>query len=521
MLLFAAAAAAEGDATALFRDANGLMRSGIYHAALLRYRQAAAAGLDTPLLHYNLGVTYYRLGQYPQAVSEFQRAAEDPDLAALATYNGGLAHRAAGDAGAALEAFKTVAGQARQRDLRRLAQRAAASVGAPGAARTDTSESRAPFAGPTSEPVGELRLWATARVGQDDNVYRSPADPYVDLSDPARPTVTPKPQASTFMPVDVQATYVLHNEAGDTDFLFGYRLDGDFYPVEFSNATRVSQQLSIGANVLLGEREGRRRALTSAFFLRDHRETDFDPDSGLGREINGVDISDRFSYVAAGVQAQYGHRLGRWRWGFDLGFERRNYGAVSQVPNYDQNYLHGAVTIDYALRPRTTLKVELPNYKRLYDERPAYDLNGSLLTTNPAQRYAYKGLRVGVVQRLGRVFELDADLLRLDRKDEFQGYDDYSQDALRLGTAFRPGTRLRMSVAAVARRYNYPNAFAFNEPTAGPRTLDSSSVELSAEFLVTRKLAIWAEIATTDVTSTDSRAAYARTQTLLGASWRR
>ena len=39
-------------------EGNSLVRSGVYRTALLRYREAAAAGLDTPLLHYNLGVVH-------------------------------------------------------------------------------------------------------------------------------------------------------------------------------------------------------------------------------------------------------------------------------------------------------------------------------------------------------------------------------------------------------------------------------------------------------------------------------
>ena len=519
--LLAVPAAAQPDAAALFRDANGLMRAGVYRTALLRYREAVSAGLDTPLLHYNMGVAHYRVGQYPEAAAEFEKARGDAQLAALATYNLGLVQRAAGESAAAVASFNEAAHTADRRDLRRLAQRAADSMSAPGAAAADDTGRRVRPTLRRREPVGEFRLSALARVGQDDNVYRSPADPYVDLSDPTQPTVTPVPQASTFMPVDVLARYVLHNEKGDTDFLFDYALDGDFYPAELSNATRVSQRFSMGADILLGEREHRRRTLRSAFFVREHQETNFDPDSGIDREINGIDISDRFSYAAAGVEGAFQHRLGRWQWGFDLGFERRRYARVSDVANYDHEYLHGVISIDYELRPATTLSLGLREYQRNYDERPAYDLTGALVTTNPALRYAYQGVQIGVAQRFGKAVELDADIWRLDRTDAFEGYNDYTQDALQLRAIFRPGARFRLSLAAVGRRYDYPRAFAFNDPAAGARTLDATSAELAAEFRATPKLSIFAQVAVTDVTSTDSRIEYARTQSLLGARWRR
>ena len=52
-----ASAATAGE---LFADGNRLFRDDLYWAALLRYRQAGEAGMDTPLLHYNTGVAHYK-----------------------------------------------------------------------------------------------------------------------------------------------------------------------------------------------------------------------------------------------------------------------------------------------------------------------------------------------------------------------------------------------------------------------------------------------------------------------------
>ena len=58
--LFAGGTAAAMSAEELFRDGNRLFRDDLYWAALLRYEQAAEAGLDTALLHYNTGVAHYK-----------------------------------------------------------------------------------------------------------------------------------------------------------------------------------------------------------------------------------------------------------------------------------------------------------------------------------------------------------------------------------------------------------------------------------------------------------------------------
>ena len=50
-----------------FSDGNRLFRDDLYWAALLRYRQAQEEGLDTPLLHYNMGIAHYRAGQHIRA----------------------------------------------------------------------------------------------------------------------------------------------------------------------------------------------------------------------------------------------------------------------------------------------------------------------------------------------------------------------------------------------------------------------------------------------------------------------
>ena len=50
-----------------FADGNRLARDDLYWAALLRYSQAAEQGLDTPLLHYNTGITHYKAGQHIRA----------------------------------------------------------------------------------------------------------------------------------------------------------------------------------------------------------------------------------------------------------------------------------------------------------------------------------------------------------------------------------------------------------------------------------------------------------------------
>jgi tetratricopeptide (TPR) repeat protein len=521
--------AAAQTAAELLAEGNQLVRSGVYRTALLRYREAAAAGLDTPLLSYNLGVVHYELGDFAESADEFARAAALPALGALASYNRGLALRAAGDSAAASEAFRTAAESADDRDLRRLAA-AAADEGVAASPAPSSSARRVALVAEPDARIGELELAAAARLGQDDNATRAPAEPYTDLSDPTQPLVTPVVHAASFMPAELHAAYVLGNEAGDTEFLFRYDMNGAFYDAEFSNATEVDQRLSMGADILLGEADRRRRAVDTAFFVSTHSETNFDPDDGLARDIEVIDsngelvtedISDRFAYKAAGVQGHFTHTLGRVTWGFDLVFERDEYERTELVANFDHDYVYTGVDVHYDFSDVMALNFGLRQYRTVYDTRPARDLTGALLDTNPAQEYDHSGLQLGVHRQLGRAVELEADYLRLDRADGFVGYYDYTQDVLRVRFGFKPMARLDVSLAALVRSYDYPRAFAFHVQAGGARELEEVGIVLEAEYRITPRLALSAELDSLDVTSTDARAAYTRTQAMLGVEWRK
>jgi len=519
--------AAAQSASELMVEGNQLVRSGIYRTALLRYREAAAAGLDSGLLHYNLGVVHYELGDFAQSADEFARAASDPALSALASYNRALALKAGGNASAASAAFRAVADVADDRHLRRLASDAAeGTVAAPPPESGERQRER--FTEPTNR-IGRFELAAAARVGTDDNVYRSPSSSYVDLSDPAQPFVTPVVQSASFMPAELHALYALDNESGDTEFKFRYDMNGSFYDAEFANATEVDQTLSMGADIVLGEKDRRRRSVDTAFFVGTHSETNFDPDDGLARDIvtivNGQpvveDISDRFSYKDAGVRGHFVHTLGRVTWALDLKFERDDYDATDAVANFGHDFFYTGVDIHYDFSEVMTLRAGLRKHRTVYDERPARDLTGALLDTNPAEEYNHIGLQLGLTRQLGRAIDLEADYLRLDRADGFLGYYDYTQDVLRVRFGFHPTRQLDVALAAQARIYDYPNAFAYHVAAGGARELEEVGMTVEAEYRFTPRLALKAELDSVDVTSTDARAEYLRSRAVLGVEWRK
>jgi hypothetical protein len=92
---------------------------------------------------------------------------------------------------------------------------------------------------------------------------------------------------------------------------------------------------------------------------------------------------------------------------------------------------------------------------------------------------------------------------------------------LRVSFGFAPTPQLDIELAALARSYDYPNAFAYHVAAGGARELEEAGLTLEAEYRFTQHVALTAELASVDVTSTDARAAYLRTQAMLGVEWRR
>ena len=504
-------------------EGNQLVRSGIYRTALLRYREAAAAGLDTPLLHYNLGVVHYELGDFAESADEFARAAAIRRWRAreLQPWAGAASRRQlrGGERGVSR------CGECR-RSRPAPAREGRGSEPSPRAPRRERRAALARRPEPDTR-IGELELAAAARLGKDDNVYRTPAESYTDLSDPTQPLVTPVVHSASFMPAELHAAYVLENEAGDTEFLFRYDMNGAFYDAEFSNATEVDQRLSMGADIVLGEADRRRRAVDTAFFVGTHRETNFDPDDGLARDIvdiNGEivteDISDRFAYKAAGVQGHFTHTLGRVTWGFDLMFERDEYERTEAVANFDH---------DSSIRASTSIRLQRCHGAE-FRPAPVPDGVRRAARARPDRRVARHEPGAGIRpqrcaarahRQLGRAVELEADYLRLDAPTGSRLLRLHAGRTARgaSGSSRRRAStsRWRPSRAATIIRARS----RIHVEAGGARELEEVGIVLEAEYRITPRLALSAELDSLDVTSTDARAAYLRTQAMLGVEWRK
>ena len=501
-----------------FDDANRLYRDDLYWAALLRYRQAQESGLDTPLLHYNMGVANYKAGQHIRARESLEKALASPSLRIPAQFNLGLNAYAAGDNDEALKWFRL----ARDQQVKpRISEYAAVAI----ARISQSRRELAPIVVREERKRREreiTRFEFRGRVGfgNDSNVFRSPSEPYIDLADPALPLVTPEVKEGAFMPLSLSAKYQV-NPLTNEGFFGAYRLAGRYYQdKELENGNEYIHELAFGSEYdRRDEENNRRRELYSAFKVAQHDEVYYDPDDGGSRIVNGEPIDDRMNYLRYGPEVMFRQSHERLSLGLVLKGQLWNYEDVEQVPEYDHEFFLFGGNIQYRFTRTSLLRFVAEKYSRRYGERPSFDLDGNQLVGAPPARYDYLDLGVIARQRIHETLWFGVEYRRTDRTDKYLGYNDYVRDAYGAEIHWSVGNRFDLEASGWYRLYNYPRAYAFHNPVAGRKTLESADAILVASYRMTPSLSIVLEAAFRERVSNDVRIAYERSQYVIGVRW--
>ena len=504
------------NAAAIFADGNRLFRDDLYWAALLRYRQAEQAGMDTPLLHYNAGVAHYRAEQHIRARESLIKAAREPRLRAISHYNLGLNSYAANDLDDALYWLRKARDQQSDRKVSELARIAIARL---------LRESS------TSEPVMilvetkkidrklfELDLSGRVSFGSDSNVYSAPPESYVDLADPNTPIVDPFVQSGTFIPYEFLAKFSV-NSLENESFFGAYRLSGRFYQDELlANGDQYRHQLSFGSEYRRRE-ESRERVVFSAFTMAQHHDIYFDRDDGVERVAGGQNISARMSYYRYGPEIWFRQSFEKFSFGGRLKGQLWNYDDVVVVPEYDHEYIALGLNAQYKFTSTSLLRITADAYTRRYGDRPSFELDGQQLLGNPTIEYEYLEAEITARQRVGRRFWFGFDYNRTEREDKYLGYNNYSRDTYSFEFNWQPSRKLSLDARAYYRVYDYENAFAFHNPIAGRKTLETVNGSLFATYTFTWDLTLVLQYNYRDVDSNDTRIAYDRSQYVFGVRW--
>jgi hypothetical protein len=514
--LAATSAPAATDASDAFADGNRLFRDDLYWAALLRYRQAEEAGLDTPLLHYNSGVAHYRAQQYTRARVALLKAAQSPDLRVLSHYNLGLNAWAAGNNEDALNWFRQARDQQENEKIRKLALVAIARLNAASKA-ADPVLVRAEKLS-EKKPLFNFSLGARVGYGYDDNVFRTPGQSYIDFADPNLPLVTPEIYSGAFVPVDFNTRFSVNSLKWES-FFAAYRLAGRAHnDPQLNNADEFSHELRFGSE--FDRREGSRWSrVYSAFTMAQHDEIYYDPDDGQPRLAGSDEIDDRMNYVRYGPELALLQRFDKLSFGLRIKGQLWDYEDTELVPEYDHEYFLFGSNVQYKFAPSSLLRLTIDKSSRRYSDRTAYDLNGNQLVTNPTLRYDYLEIGLLARQRITRNMWFGFGYELTDRTDRYVGYNDYSRDAYKFEFNWSPHARFELEAKAYYRIYDFPNAFAYNNPVAGLKTLESADGKVLATFRMTANLSISAEVEYREVVSTDARIGYDRMRYSIGVVW--
>ena len=503
-------------ASEIFADGNRLFRDDLYWAALLRYRQAYEAGMDSPLLHYNMGVAHYKAGQHNRARTELLKAVQDPGLRVISQYNLGLNAYAAGEVDEALNWFRQARDQEQSSKIRKFAITAISRLQSE---RREEDVLLARVEKRTVDPkFSNFTLKAFVGFGTDDNVFRAPGQDYIDFADPALPLVTPEEISGAFVPLDLQLKYSI-NSLKYESFYGAYHVTGRLYQdKELENANEYSHEFSFGSSYRRRD-EKRERRVFSAFTFAQHDETYFDPDDGSAREVGTELIDERMNYTRYGPELAWVQAYDRFALGLRVKGQLWNYEDPDVVPEYDHEYFVFAAHAQYQFTQTSLLRLSVDKYSRRFGDRPAFDLDGNQPVTNPNLRYDYLAVGLTARQRITPNMWFGFYIELTDRQDRYLGYNDYTRDEIGADFSWTPSPRWRFEAAGYYRNYDYPNAFAFNNPVAGAKTLESVRARLLAEFRMTPHLSLTAEAEKRESTSTDIRIGYDRTWFSLGVTW--
>jgi tetratricopeptide (TPR) repeat protein len=499
-----------------FQDGNRLFRDDLYWAALLRYRQAAEAGMNSTLLHYNMGVAHYRAKQHIRARTSLLKAVQSPQLRVLAQYNLGLNAYAAGDMDDALSWFRQARDQEENAKVRKLAIIAISRIQSqrrsedPILVREERRREE--------RKIGEFDLFAMVGFGTDDNVYRSPENPYIDFADPNLPLVTPEVISGAYMPIDFRARYDI-NSLKYESFFGEYRLTGRAYQdKELDAANEFSHELRFGSEFDRRE-ETRSTRVYSAFTVAQHDETYFDPDDGTARTVAGELIDERLNYVRFGPELSVRRKHERLAYGLRVKGQMWDYQDTEVVPEYDHEYFVFGANIQYRFTSTSLLRLTIDKSSRRYGDRPSFGLDALQLITNPTVRYDYLELGLLARQRITHNMWFGLGYKSSERQDRYLGYNDYTRDEYRFEYHWSPGSRFDLDLRGYYRIYDYPSAFAFNNPAIGVKTLETALGNLTLTYRMTPHLSLVGEAQYRGATSTDARIGYDRNWYSIGVVW--
>lgn len=499
---------------AAFAAGKKAHRAGEFNTAAAHFEQALDAGHARGPAAYNLGVAHYRAGHYDAAENAFLMASSDPAFSATSLYNLGLVAKRRGDARDARIWFNQVrAHPSASKKLRRLAAKAITQLPEQQTAAVER------WLQPREPKLSDfMRVSVDTGYGSDNNVYRSPSSAYVDLSDPTAPTIDPEVQSGSYVPVDIAAE-IRWDTKHDGLFRVHYDFAGKFYSdQELSNADEMEHRFFIGGSI---DRPTERGSWywSGRFVMERYEQDAYDRDTGDDLVSGTEDVTDRSSYIKSGPRFFFEREWGAFGVGFKASGYIRDYDETVDYLDLSHEHYNAGVHFSYRPWQRTQLRLSAEASQRTYINRVAKDLTGTRFLDNDPLEYDYISGGLTLRQGFSRNLSVALDYRYTERTDRFEGYEDYTRHLGRVSLRYF-SKRLRARAGYSMRNYDFANAFAYDNPTAELRTLDTSYAELQAEYYFTDHFGVSVNLEKDLVESNDARSEYDRMLTSISATWR-
>lgn len=315
-------------------------------------------------------------------------------------------------------------------------------------------------AGLAAEPDQEVRF--ETGLGYDSNVFLAPDKGFFNPFSNA--LIEPRRKSGLFVPVSARAERAF--DLGRPTLTPALFFQGRFYP---GLRDADNHWLNFDADLELPLRKQGpyqdRLVLTPS--IAYNREIYVDRETGLERLATTTQesLADRFSYVRYGVEAALRVRTTPVKYALKARLRQYDYEEVPVLDPLDYRYYLLGAEGAYELVRGTILKLGVDYTVRDFDRRRARDLDG-----DPAdgtdRRYTYYDVGLELEQKLARDWTLELGYHRLERRDNFVGYDDYSRNAYSSGLRYRDRERRLLKGKLTYWNRDYPRAFAFDQRSA-------------------------------------------------------
>lgn len=378
----------------------------------------------------------------------------------------------------------------------------------------------APLTGGIAAASRPLSLSASTGLGYDSNAFVSPDAPYTDYyidyltGGAGASAIDPQVQSGFFANLGLDADYALSHEE-DNPLVFSYSFDGDLYLDDsLSNANEYKHGLRLGRDTRFDD-----SSLDVGVTLDFARRIYYDRDTGdLKRTtLSGSDISDRYSYNAMGVEAQWDKRIGRNDYRLSGAYESRDYAVATPVTQLDHTRLELGGRGEFRFGGHNKLKAGYSYTGYDYSARKALSIVDALPSAT-LRSYVDHDIDLSLLLRQGGQLRYYVDYDLRFRRDDFEGYHDYDQNRIKL-RVLHNGHTIDSKLSLSYKDRSYAHAFAFDNPSQPRKTYSVTDASLEFSNIPVGGRPWWIELDYRNADSNDLRYNYDRFMLVAGTDW--